>query len=66
MKVGAGANHSLALARSGAAYAWGSSRFGQCGTGAFGSMAAPARVAAQGRVTDLEAGWWHSLFAVEG
>lgn len=62
VKVAAGANHTLALTRSGKALAWGSNKFGQLGTGAFTGAGTPQPVAAPGPVTDLAAGWWHSLF----
>lgn len=61
-KVGAGANHTLALTRSGKAFAWGAGKFGQLGSGRFEGAGRPQRVAV-GPVSDVAAGWWHSLFA---
>ena len=64
-KVAAGARHTLLLCASGRAYAWGNGKFGQLGSGSFGSSSTPVAMAAPGRVLDLEAGWWHSLALVE-
>ena len=67
VKVAAGARHTLALCASGKAYAWGWGAFGQLGSGAFASARSPQAVAVPGgaKVTDLAAGWWHSLFLTQ-
>jgi alpha-tubulin suppressor-like RCC1 family protein len=63
--VAAGARHTLLLCASGRAYACGWGAFGQLGTGSFASSRVPVAVAVEGTVTDLAAGWWHSLFLTE-
>jgi alpha-tubulin suppressor-like RCC1 family protein len=44
-KISAGSRHTCALTLAGSAYCWGSSPWGQLGTGSFTSTATPARVA---------------------
>lgn len=64
-KVAAGSRHSLVLCASGAAFAFGWGELGQLGGGRFRSARTPQAVATPGRVTDLAAGWWHSLFVCD-
>lgn len=63
-KVAAGSRHTLALCASGKAFAWGWGAFGQLGGGRFEGARRPQAVAVPpgAQVTDLAAGWWHSLF----
>ena len=65
--MAAGSRHSLLLCVSGKAFACGWGAFGQLGTGGFKSASTPQAVAvpAGAKVTDLAAGWWHSLFLAE-
>ena len=65
-KVAAGSRHTLVLCASGRAFAFGWGELGQLGGGRFTSAHTPQAVAVPGRVTDFAAGWWHSLFVVEG
>jgi alpha-tubulin suppressor-like RCC1 family protein len=66
-KVAAGSRHTLLLCASGKAFACGWGAFGQLGSGSFKSASMPQAVAvpAGAKVTDLAAGWWHSLFLAE-
>ena len=66
-KVAAGSRHTLLLCASGKAFACGWGAFGQLGTGGFKSASTPQAVAvpAGAKVTDLAAGWWHTLFLAE-
>ena len=67
VKVAAGARHSVALTATGRAFAWGFGHFGQLGTGAYASAAAPQPVALPPatKVVDVAAGWWHTLLLTE-
>lgn len=66
-KVAAGSRHTLLLTASGRAFAYGWGAFGQLGTGKFASSRAPVAVAvpAGAKVSDVAAGWWHSLVLTE-
>lgn len=67
VKVAAGSRHTLLLTTSGKAFACGWGAFGQLGTSKFASSRTPAAVAvpAGAKVTDVAAGWWHSLILTE-
>ena len=60
--VAAGGEHSAALTRDGAVYAWGDNRFGQLGTGDTVQHSLPARLSGVAAVADLALGSSHSLF----
>ncbi|EFN54383.1 hypothetical protein CHLNCDRAFT_13561, partial [Chlorella variabilis] len=66
-KVAAGSRHTLLLCASGSAFACGWGAFGQLGSGTFASSRTPQAVAvpAGTKVTDIAAGWWHSLILTE-
>jgi len=67
VKVAAGARHSVALCSSGKVVTWGYGAFGQLGTAengtARGNALKPEQVVVPKdlKVTDIAAGWWHTL-----
>jgi alpha-tubulin suppressor-like RCC1 family protein len=61
-KVAAGYDHSLAVISDGSVWSWGSNTSGQLGTGSTQSSASPQLVPGiSGTVTQVAAGWYHSL-----
>ena len=63
----AGGEHSLAVTRSGAVFSWGRGRYGQLGHGDMTTHETPTEVAgaAEKRVTNVSAGFHHSLLLTE-
>lgn len=61
-QVAAGYDHSLAVISDGSVWSWGSNTSGQLGTGSAQSSASPQLVSGiSGTVTQVAAGWYHSL-----
>jgi Regulator of chromosome condensation (RCC1) repeat len=61
-QVAAGYDHSLAVISDGSVWSWGRNTFGQLGTGAVGLSKSPQLVSGiSGTVTQVAAGWSHSL-----
>jgi alpha-tubulin suppressor-like RCC1 family protein len=61
-QVAAGDDHSLAVISDGSVWSWGSNTSGQLGTGSTQSSASPQLVSGiSGTVTQVAAGWTHSL-----
>jgi alpha-tubulin suppressor-like RCC1 family protein len=61
-QVAAGYNHSLTVISDGSVWSWGSNASGQLGTGSTQPSASPQLVSGiSGTVTQVAAGWYHSL-----
>jgi alpha-tubulin suppressor-like RCC1 family protein len=50
------------LADDGRVWSWGGNKFGQLGVGDQKDRWSPEHVHFEKKVTDIEAGWWHTLY----
>ena len=65
IQVSCGSNHTLALAETGVAFAWGFGKSGALGTGRSDNLFSPAQIPFQYQITDVHAGGQHSAFLTQ-